>query len=103
MTNPKKPIQRISSPDTNHSTSPRLRYDRKGAARQLSISESTLDILTGNKELATTKQGKKVMYSYAELRRYVRKSHPDPIRGKQPKTPANESTPETPSKPKKAA
>lgn len=62
--------------------SARLRYDRKGAARQLSINESALDILTARKELATTKEGKKVMYSYAELRRYSRKSHPDPIRGK---------------------
>jgi hypothetical protein len=48
---PRKPPASVPDPDAMPSA--RLRYDRKGAARQLSIDESTQDTLTANKELAT--------------------------------------------------
>jgi hypothetical protein len=85
-------------------SSARLRYDRKGTARQLSIRESTLlDILTAKEEVATMQQGKQIMYLYAELRRFSRKSHLDPIRGKRSKKPTSEPTPEPSSESDKAA
>jgi hypothetical protein len=42
----------------------RLLYDRKGAARQLSISVRSLDYLIAGKQLDTSRIGKKVMISH---------------------------------------
>jgi hypothetical protein len=50
--------------------SPRMLYDRKGAARQLSISVRSLDYLIARKKLATRRNGKKVMIPHGELVRF---------------------------------
>jgi len=50
-----------------------LLYDRKSAARQLSISLSTLDRLIGSKALTARRIGRKVMLQHSELMRFSRK------------------------------
>lgn len=57
----------------------RLLYDRKGAARQLSISVRTLDYFIANKKLATRRMGKKVLIPRAELVRFSRADHFGPV------------------------
>ncbi len=59
---------------------PRLLYDRKEAARQLSISTRALDYLIAKKELGTRRLGRKVMVSHGELVRFARADHTDAIR-----------------------
>lgn len=53
----------------------RLLYDRKGAARMLSISVRSLDYLVAGRELSTIRIGKKVMLPYAELVRFASVDH----------------------------
>lgn len=53
----------------------RLLYDRKEAARQLSISVRALDYLIARKELATRRIGARVLISRAELARFARADH----------------------------
>jgi hypothetical protein len=60
---------------------PRLLYDRKEAARQLSISVRSLDYLISRKELATRRLGKKVMVPHAELVRFASANHYDSMTG----------------------
>ena len=50
-------------------------YDRKEAARQLSISVRSLDYLIAGKQLATRRLGKKVMIPHGELIRFSRADH----------------------------
>lgn len=53
----------------------RLLYDRKEAARQLSISVRSLDYLIAGKQLATRRLGKKVLIPHGELVRFSRADH----------------------------
>jgi excisionase family DNA binding protein len=53
----------------------RILYDRKEAARQLSISVRSLDYLIAAKKLNTRRLGKKVMIPHAELIRFSRADH----------------------------
>lgn len=53
----------------------RLLYDRKEAARQISLSIRSLDYLIAAKTFQTTRIGKKVMISHSELVRYASSNH----------------------------
>ncbi len=53
----------------------RLLYDRKSAARMLSISVRSLDYLIAGKQLNTRRIGKKVLISHGELARFSRADH----------------------------
>ena len=58
-------------------TSTRMLYDRKEAARQLSISVRSLDYLIAGRELETRRIGKKVLIPHASLVRYSQGNHYD--------------------------
>lgn len=58
---------------------PRLLYNRKDAARQLSISIRYLDYLIANKRLSTRKVGKRKLVPRCELVRFSRADQPDSI------------------------
>lgn len=62
-----------------HTSAPRLLYDRKEAARQLSISVRSLDYLIGQKKLNTRRLGKKVLIPHPELVRYASANHYEPM------------------------
>jgi hypothetical protein len=53
----------------------RLLYDRKEAARQLSISVRSLDYIIAAKELDTRRIGRKVLVTRASLVRYASGNH----------------------------
>ena len=53
----------------------RLLYDRKEAARQLSISVRSLDYLIAGKQLETRRIGRKVLVTRASLVRYSAGNH----------------------------
>lgn len=53
----------------------RLLYDRKEAARQLSISIRSLDYLIAGKHLDTRRIGRKVLVTHASLVRYASGNH----------------------------
>jgi len=53
----------------------RLLYDRKEAARQLSISVRSLDYIIAAKGLDTRRIGKKVLVTHASLVRYAAGNH----------------------------
>ena len=53
----------------------RLLYDRKEAARQLSISLRSLDYIIAAKELDTRRIGRKVLVTHASLVRYASGNH----------------------------
>jgi hypothetical protein len=57
----------------------RILYDRKEAARQLSISVRSLDYLIARKELDTRRIGRKVLVTHASLVRYASGNHFDAI------------------------
>jgi hypothetical protein len=57
----------------------RLLYDRKEAARQLSISVRSLDYLIAGKQLDTRRIGKKVLIPHASLVRYASANHYDAV------------------------
>ena len=54
---------------------PRMLYDRKEAARQLSISVRSLDYLLANRKLSFQKIGKKVLIPHKELVRFAAQNH----------------------------
>ena len=60
---------------TMQSTETRLLYDRKEAARQLSISVRSLDYLIAGKQLETRRIGSKVLVTRASLVRYASGNH----------------------------
>ena len=64
-------IQASADPDN----SPRMLYDRKQAARQLSISTRSLDYIIAGKGLETRRIGKKVLIPYGSLKRYASGDH----------------------------
>ena len=53
----------------------RMLYDRKEAARQLSISIRSLDYLIAGKQLDTRRIGKKVLITHASLVRFSQGNH----------------------------
>ena len=53
----------------------RFLYDRKEAARQLSISVRTLDYIIAAKDLDTRRIGRKVLVTRASLMRYASGNH----------------------------
>jgi len=53
----------------------RLLYDRREAARQLSISVRSLDYLIARKQLETRRIGRKVLITRASLVRYAAGNH----------------------------
>lgn len=53
----------------------RLLYDRKEAARQLSISVRSLDYIIAAKEFDTRRIGRKVLITHASLVRYASGNH----------------------------
>lgn len=57
----------------------RLLYDRKGAAKMLSISVRALDYLIQQQRIATRRIGGRVLVHYDELRRFARGNHTEPI------------------------
>jgi hypothetical protein len=63
----------------SHTTAPRLLYDRKAAAHQLSISIRSLDYLIANKRLDTRRNGRKVLVTHASLVRFAAANHYDAI------------------------
>jgi hypothetical protein len=62
-------VQLTNSPEA------RILYDRKGAARTLSISVRSLDYLIAGKQLNTRRIGKKVLIPHGELIRFARADH----------------------------
>jgi hypothetical protein len=58
----------------------RLLYDRKEAARQLSISVRSLDYLIAGKHLDTRRIGKKVLVTHASLVRYASANHYEAVK-----------------------
>ena len=57
--------------------STRMLYDRKEAARQLSVSVRTIDYIIQGKQLETRRIGKKVLITHASLVRYAQGNHYD--------------------------
>jgi hypothetical protein len=55
-------------------------YDRKEAARQLSISMRSLDYLIARKQLDTRRIGKKVLVTHASLVRYSSANHYEAVK-----------------------
>ena len=49
--------------------------------RLLSISQRALDYLVATRRLTTRRIGKRVLIPVAELRRYARADHPEPLAG----------------------
>jgi len=66
---------------TPQDTAPRLLYDRKEAARQLSVSIRSLDYLIAGKQLHTRRIGKKILIPHGELVRFSRGDHFGPVAG----------------------
>jgi len=64
-----------------HRVAPRLLYDRKEAARQLSISVRSLDYIIAAKGLDTRRIGKKVLVTHASLVRYAQGNHFAAVKG----------------------
>jgi excisionase family DNA binding protein len=62
------------------SAEPRLLYDRKEAARILSLSVRSLDYLIQQQRIATRRVGKKVLIHRTELTRFAKGNHTGPIR-----------------------
>jgi hypothetical protein len=64
-------VREASSPEEGA----RLLYDRRGAARQLSISVRSLDYLIAAQKLETRRIGKKVLVTRASLVRFSQGNH----------------------------
>lgn len=58
---------------------PPLLVDRKTAAGMLSISTRALDYLIAGRKLSTRRIGARVLVPMAELNRFVRADHPEPV------------------------
>lgn len=52
---------------TPQDTAPRLLYDRKEAARQLSISVRSIDYMVTSRKIATRRIGSRVLIPHSEL------------------------------------
>ena len=59
----------------------KLLLSRRDAAQVLSISQRALDYLVATRRLPTRRIGKRVLIPVADLRRYARADHPEPLAG----------------------
>lgn len=59
----------------------RLLYDRKTAAKMLSISVRSLAYLLARGEIRFRRIGRKTLIPHSELVRFARGHHPKPVRG----------------------
>jgi excisionase family DNA binding protein len=59
----------------------KLLLSRREAAQVLSISQRALDYLVSTRRLPTRRIGKRVLIPVADLRRYARADHPEPLAG----------------------
>jgi excisionase family DNA binding protein len=74
---------RPERPVNNSAEAPRLLYDRKGAARMLSISLRSLAYLLSRGEIRFRRIGSKTLIPHAELVRFARGHHPTSFAGQQ--------------------
>ena len=74
MTARRKPTERATVSPEN-----KLLVSRIEAAQLLSISERGLDYLISTNRLPTRRIGGRVLISVADLRKYARGDHPEPI------------------------
>jgi len=65
-----------------HDSGPRLLYDRKEAARQLSISLRSLAYLLSKGEIHFRRVGSKTLIPHSELVRFAKGHHPESVAGK---------------------
>jgi excisionase family DNA binding protein len=70
----RRPSQRITVAPED-----KLLVSREEAAQLLSISQRGLDYLVASKRLPTRRIGARVLIPVAELRKYARCDHPEPI------------------------
>ena len=59
----------------------KLLLSRREAAQVLSISQRALDYLVATQRLPTRRIGTRVLIPVADLRRYARADHPEPLAG----------------------
>jgi excisionase family DNA binding protein len=59
----------------------KLLLSRREAAQVLSISQRALDYLVLTRRLPTRRIGKRVLIPVADLRKYARADHPEPLAG----------------------
>jgi hypothetical protein len=59
----------------------KLLLSRRDAAQVLSISQRALDYLVATRRLPTRRIGKRVLILVADLRKFARADHPEPIAG----------------------
>ena len=59
----------------------KLLLSRRDAAQLLSISQRALDYLVATQRLQTRRIGKRVLIPVADLRKYARSDHPEPLAG----------------------
>ena len=59
----------------------KLLLSRRDAAHVLSISQRALDYLVATRRLPTRRIGGRVLIPMADLRKYARADHPEPIAG----------------------
>jgi excisionase family DNA binding protein len=65
-----------------YGSAPRLLYDRKEAARQLSISLRSLAYLLSRGEIHFRRIGSKTLIPHSELVRFAKGHHPKPLASK---------------------
>ena len=70
----RKPPARVTVP-----AEAKLLVSRDEAAQLLSISPRALDYLIANRRLPTRRIGGRVLVPVADLRKYAREDHPEPI------------------------
>jgi excisionase family DNA binding protein len=59
----------------------KLLLSRREAAQLLSISQRALDYLVATRRLPTRRIGGRVLIPMADLRKYARSDHPEPLAG----------------------
>jgi hypothetical protein len=65
----------MSARKTANNDAPRMLYDRKEAARQLSISVRSIDYFLAQRKFDTRRIGKKVLITHASLVRFAQANH----------------------------
>lgn len=68
-------------PGVEKTVEARLLYDRKEAARQLSVSVRSIDYIIAAKGLDTRRIGRKVLVTRASLEKYASSNHFDSVKG----------------------
>jgi hypothetical protein len=63
------PFMKVDTSTQTHTNAPRLLYDRKEAARQLSISIRSLDYMIAGKKIAIRHIGSRILVPHEELMR----------------------------------